>query len=113
MAGAASAAHPVTATDASFQSLVTGTKPVVVDFWAAWCGPCRIVAPVIEDLAGSRSDVVFAKLNVDENPQTASAFRVSSIPTLIFFANGEEKGRVVGAVGRAQIERAIAQHLNR
>lgn len=110
---AASVAHPVTATDATFRNLVSGSKPVVVDFWAAWCGPCRIIAPVIEQLAQSRSDVVFAKLNVDENPQTASSFRVNSIPTLIFFADGEEKGRVVGAAGRAQIERAITQHLNR
>ena len=105
--------HPVQVDDGSFARLVTGEKPVVVDFWAPWCGPCRQIAPVIESLASSRSDVVFAKLNVDENPVTSAKYRVSGIPTLLFFRNGEEKGRIVGAVGRPQIEQAIKQHLHR
>ena len=84
---------------------------MVVDFWAPWCGPCRTIAPVIEDLARSRSDVLFAKLNVDDNPLTASRFNVSGIPTLVFFRGGLEAGRVVGAVGRPQIESAIGQYL--
>lgn len=113
LTGGNGGAHPVSANDGTFKELISGSKPVVVDFWASWCGPCRIIAPVVEDLAASRSDVLFAKLNVDENPATASAFRVSSIPTLIFFENGQEKGRVVGAVGRAQIEQAIAQHFSK
>ena len=86
--------------------------PVVVDFWAPWCGPCRQIAPVIESLASSRSDVVFAKLNVDENPVVSARYRVSGIPTLLFFRDGEEKGRIVGAVGKPQIEQAIAQYLS-
>jgi thioredoxin 2 len=103
--------HPTVATDANFASIVGGGKPVVVDFWAPWCGPCRTIAPVIEDLARSRSDVLFAKLNVDDNPLTASRFKVSGIPTLVFFRGGQESGRVVGAVGRPQIETAIGQYL--
>ena len=83
----------------------------VVDFWAAWCGPCRMIAPVIEELALSRSDVRFAKLNVDENPLTASRFGVQSIPVLIFFKDGVERGRLVGAAPRQRIEAAIQQYL--
>jgi thioredoxin 2 len=110
-ASGGSGSHPMVATDATFAALVGGEKPVVVDFWAPWCGPCRTIAPVIEDLARSRNDVVFAKLNVDDNPATASRFKVSGIPTLVFFRGGAEAGRVVGAVGRAQIESAIGQYL--
>jgi thioredoxin 2 len=103
---------PVVVTDANFATVVGGAKPVVVDFWAAWCGPCRSIAPVIESLASERSDVTFGKLNVDENQRTSAQFNVSSIPTLVFFRNGKEAGRVVGAVGRPQIEAAIRQYLS-
>jgi len=84
---------------------------VLVDFWAAWCGPCRMIAPVIEEMAASRTDVRFAKLNVDQNPKTAQAYRAMSIPLLVLFKDGVEKGRVVGAVPRTQIEAAINQYL--
>lgn len=104
--------RPVPIDDSSFGRVVAGEKPVVVDFWAPWCGPCRQIAPVIESLASSRSDVVFAKLNVDENPVVSARYRVSGIPTLLFFRDGEEKGRIVGAVGKPQIEQAIAQYLS-
>jgi len=83
----------------------------VVDFWAAWCGPCRVIGPVIEELASERSDVRFGKLNVDENPGTAGKFRVQGIPLLVFFRDGVERGRVVGAVPKSQIEAAIGQYL--
>ncbi|HEY0592066.1 MAG TPA: thioredoxin [Thermoanaerobaculia bacterium] len=102
---------PVTLTDASFTSRAGAESRMVVDFWAAWCGPCRIIAPVIESLAAARGDVVFAKVNVDENPRTAATFGIQSIPTLVFLANGREKGRLVGAVGEGQIRQAIAQYL--
>lgn len=102
--------HPVTVTDADFRQAVA-SGATVVDFWAAWCGPCRMIAPVIEQLAGERRDIKFAKLNVDENPRTASAFGVQGIPLLIFFKDGAERGRVVGAVPRGQLEAAIRQYL--
>jgi len=102
--------HPIDVTDANFAETIRSGS-FVVDFWAAWCGPCRMIAPVIEELAASRSDVRFAKLNVDQNPRTASAYRAMSIPLLVLFKDGVEKGRVVGAVPRTQIEAAIRQYL--
>ena len=102
--------HPETITDASFRDVVA-RGPVVVDFWAPWCGPCRTVGPVIEQLAGERRDIRFGKLNVDENPQTTRAFGVQGIPAILFFRDGQEKGRVVGAVPRPQLEAAIRQYL--
>jgi thioredoxin 2 len=83
----------------------------VVDFWAAWCGPCRMIAPVIEQLAAERRDVRFGKLNVDEHPRLAAKFNARSIPLLVMFRDGVERGRVVGAVPRGQIEAAIRQYL--
>jgi thioredoxin len=102
--------HPIELTDANFQSQV-GSGPMVVDFWAAWCGPCRVIAPVIEQLAAERRDVRFGKVNVDQNPHTASRFGVQGIPLLIFFSGGKERGRLVGAHPRANIETAIRQYL--
>jgi thioredoxin 2 len=101
---------PVTLTDATFASVIQKGS-YVVDFWAAWCGPCRMIAPVLDELARERSDVTFAKLNVDENPRTASRFGVQSIPLLVFFRDGTEAGRVMGAVPRGQIEAAIQRYL--
>lgn len=110
LAGGGAAGHPVDVTDANFASAIAGGN-VVVDFWAAWCGPCRMIAPVIEELASERSDVRFAKLNVDQNPRTASQFGVQGIPLLIFFRDGREAGRVTGAVPKGRIEQAIRQYL--
>ena len=83
----------------------------VIDFWAAWCGPCRMIAPIIEELAEKRSDVRFGKLNVDEFPRVAAQFNARSIPLLVLFKEGVERGRVVGAVPRQQIEAAIRRYL--
>lgn len=102
--------HLLTLTDANFREHIANGS-LVVDFWAAWCGPCRMIAPVIEQLASERHDVKFAKLNVDENPRTAEAFNVQGIPLLVLFKDGRERGRVVGAVPRTQIEAAIRQYL--
>ena len=85
-------------------------KPVLVDFWAEWCGPCRMVAPVLEEIAAEKDDVVIAKLNVDENQELAFKFGVQSIPTFILFTNGEVTGRLMGAMPKASFESFLAQH---
>ena len=88
----------ITATDSDFEALIHGDKPVLVDFWAEWCGPCRMIAPVVEKIAKDHvGQMSVAKLNVDENPQTAMAYDVMSIPTLIVYKDGVEKKRIVGA----------------
>ena len=102
--------HPIVLSDANFAEKIRNGS-FVVDFWAAWCGPCRMIAPILDELAGERSDVVFAKVNVDENPRTAAQFGVQGIPLLVFFRNGAEAGRVVGAVPKGQIEAAIQRYL--
>lgn len=93
-------------TDANFQSeVVESDKPVLVDFWAPWCGPCRMVGPVLEELAGERGDELkIVKLNVDENQQTAASFEVLSIPTLILFRNGQVAKKVIGAYPKKRLE---------
>jgi thioredoxin len=99
---------PVTLTDADFQAAIK-SGAWVVDFWAAWCGPCRTIAPVVEQLAAERRNVRFGKLNVDENPRTAASFKVQGIPLLVFFRDGAEVGRLVGAVPKPQIEAELAR----
>jgi len=95
--------NPVT--DNSFQAeVLESDTPVLVDFWAPWCGPCRMVAPVLEEMAGEREDLKIVKLNVDENQQTAMNFEVLSIPTLILFKNGAPAAKVVGALPKKRLE---------
>ncbi|OGT99686.1 MAG: thioredoxin [Gemmatimonadetes bacterium GWC2_71_10] len=106
--------HPVDVTDGTFQSEVEqDTGLVIVDFWAEWCGPCRIIAPVLEQLLveyeGQGLKVV--KLDVDANPSTAMRFNVRSIPTLMMFKHGKPVETVVGAVPKAQLSGRIARHL--
>jgi len=104
---------PILLSDASFSSEISKYPLMVVDFWAAWCGPCRMVAPIIEQLAKEYSGrVAFDKLNVDENPLTSGEFEVQSIPTLLIFRNGEAVDGIVGAVPKYQIESKIKAHLS-
>jgi len=105
-----SAGTPVELTDGNFQSAISQGSHLV-DFWAAWCGPCRMIAPVLEEIARDRKDLTVGKLNVDDNPRTASQFKVQGIPLLVFIKDGKETGRVVGAVPKQQIESAIRQYL--
>ncbi len=92
-------------TKESFESeVLKATKPVLVDFFADWCGPCKMMAPVIEEIAGERDDVEVGKLDVDSETEIAGRYNVSGIPTLILFNNGEEVDRQVGFGGKAAIE---------
>jgi thioredoxin 1 len=95
--------------DADFESeVLKATGAVVVDFWAEWCGPCRQIAPALEEISGSlNGKVKIVKLNVDENPQTASKYGVMSIPTLMLFKNGEMASRQVGAAPKQKLEQWI------
>ena len=91
-------------TDDSFQAdVIESDQPVLVDFWAPWCGPCRIVAPHLEELDAEREDLRVVKLNVDDNPQTAATYNVMSIPTLLLFRHGQVAKQIVGAMPKSRL----------
>ena len=94
--------------DAAFDETIRNSdKPVVVDFWATWCGPCQMLAPVIEELDNSRDDLVVGKVDVDEEPALAMRFQVASIPTVLVFRGGKLTGKVVGYVSREELCRGL------
>jgi thioredoxin 1 len=100
-------------TDNNFQAeVLESDKPVLVDFWAPWCGPCRVVAPVLEEIASERDDLRIVKLNVDENQQTAANFQVLSIPTMILFKNGQVAKKVIGAYPKKRLESELESELS-
>lgn len=107
------AKEPIHVTDAAFEKTVLqSTTPVIVDFWAPWCGPCKMVAPTLDKLAKEYGDeLVIAKVNTDENPEWATRFNVQGIPTMLFVANGKEVHRQVGALPEPMLRDVVTQFL--
>jgi thioredoxin 1 len=104
----------VTLSDSTFdESIGSSDRPVLVDFWAEWCGPCKMIAPVLEEIATAHNDTLqIAKLNVDDNPNIARRFDVMSIPTLLVFRDGEVQKRLVGAKGKAQLLEELSEFIS-
>jgi thioredoxin 1 len=99
-------------TDANFEELVNGDKPLVVDFWAEWCGPCRMIGPIVEELAAEYEDkVIIGKMDVDSNDETVSKFGIRNIPTILFIKGGEVVDKHVGAGTKAMLEEKIRKIL--
>lgn len=97
---------------ASFDEVVnSAAKPILVDFWAEWCSPCKLIAPILAEIATEQPGITIAKLNVDEHPDIAMRYNVMSIPTLIVFAGGEVRKRLVGAKGKGQLLQELSEFL--
>ena len=103
---------PKIVSDASFSDdVLMNEKPVVVDFWAEWCGPCKMVAPILEEIASENDSIVIAKLNVDENPQTAADYGITSIPTMNVYSVGQVVKTIIGAIPKAALLADLAEYL--
>ena len=103
---------PIEVTDTTFKETIQNHSLVVVDCWAAWCGPCRMVAPIIDEMARDYAGkILFGKLNVDENREVATQYEIMSIPTLLVFKNGQLADRIVGAMPRQMLEPKITRYL--
>ena len=103
---------PKDVTDASFaDDVLMSDKPVIVDFWAEWCGPCKMVAPILTEIAAENDGIVIAKLNVDENPQTAASYGITSIPTMNVFKGGQVVKTIIGAKPKAALLSDLAEFL--
>ena len=99
-------------TDASFaDDVLLSDKPVIVDFWAEWYGPCRMVSPILEELAGEHDEIVVAKLNVDENPSTAAQYGITSIPTMNVYSGGKVVKQIIGAKPKAALLADLSDYL--
>ncbi|MCB1309278.1 MAG: thioredoxin [Leptospiraceae bacterium] len=98
-----------TVSDTDFDQ-VTGSGTVLVDFWAEWCGPCKMIAPIIDELAGEMPNVTFAKLNVDHNQQTAQKLGITAIPTLVLYKDGQVVDKVMGLLPKPQLKTFIEKH---
>lgn len=107
------AGNTVILDDSTFNETIGGSKPVLVDFWAEWCGPCKMVAPVLDEIANEYPEkLTIGKLNIDENPQAPASYDVMSIPTLILFQDGVEKKRIVGARPKHQLVQELREYLS-
>jgi thioredoxin 1 len=104
-------AEIVTLNDGTFNDAITSDTPVLVDFWAEWCHPCRLIAPVLEEISKETDALTIAKLNVDENPGPAGQHDVMSIPTMIVFKDGVEKKRIVGAAPKSRILQELSEFI--
>jgi thioredoxin 1 len=101
----------ITLNDGTFNDAISAERPILVDFWAEWCGPCRVIAPVLEEIASEQDSIDIGKLNIDHNPMPAAQNDVMSIPTLILFKDGVEKKRIVGAAPKHRLLAELDEYL--